>query len=147
MDASHLYSSRVYPPKSPERTSATDSFESFLHPVARLAVHPVSYCPTSDLPRDSPTPRVFPAGVLQTVFLGSARSKQSVRALFQTVTRLRNRARQGRWAVHKNTEGIRIKCKAACGAGTEPNSLVCPGPVAWQRNRCENAGRKNRATA
>src|SRR6266436_2726007 len=97
MDASHLYSSRVYPPKPPERASAADSFVSFLDPVALLAVHPVSYCPTSDLPRDSTTPRRFPAGVLQTVFLGSARSKQSVKLLFQTVTRLRDRACQGRW--------------------------------------------------
>jgi len=32
MDASDLYSSRVYPPKSPERASAADSFVSFLYP-------------------------------------------------------------------------------------------------------------------
>src|SRR5882762_9523628 len=63
-------------------------------------------------PRASTIPRRFPAGVLQTVFLGRARSKQSVKLLFQTVTRLRDRACQGRWAVHENTEGIRVKCKA-----------------------------------
>src|SRR6202043_4253922 len=103
------------------------SFVSFLRPVARLAVHPVSYCPPSDLPKDRTTPLRFPAGVLQTVFLGGARSKQSVKLLFQTVTRLRDRACQGRRAVHKNTEGIRVKCKAACGGRIEPNSLVCPG--------------------
>src|SRR5882762_2731294 len=99
MDASHLYSSRVYPPKSPEQASAADSFLGFLDPVALLAVHPVSYSPTSDLPRDSTTPRRFPAGVLQTVFLGRARGKQSVNALFQTVTRLRDRACLGWTAV------------------------------------------------
>src|SRR5882762_7682446 len=51
MDASHLYSSRVYPPKSPKQASTADSFVSFCNPVALLALHPVSYCPTSDLPK------------------------------------------------------------------------------------------------
>jgi len=28
-------------------------------------------------------------------------------------------------AVHENTEGIRAKCKAGCGARNDPKSLVC----------------------
>src|SRR5207302_3982787 len=56
MDASHLYSSRVYPPKPAKQASTTDSFVSFVDPVALLALHPVSYCPTSDLQSDKTTP-------------------------------------------------------------------------------------------
>jgi len=117
MDASHLYSSRVYPPKSPEQASAADSFLGFLDPVALLAVHPVSYSPTSDLPRDSTTPRRFPAGVLQTVFLGRARGKQSVNALFQTVTRLRDRACQGWAAVHEILKEFAQNVKQSVAGG------------------------------
>src|SRR5437773_11170631 len=51
MDASHLYSSRVCPPKPTKQASATDSFVCFFVPVALPALHPVSYCPTSDLPK------------------------------------------------------------------------------------------------
>jgi len=72
--------------------------------------------------RDSTTPRRYPAGVLQTVFLGRVRGKQSVNALFQTVTGLQDRAYQGWRDVHKNSEGIRSKCKAGCGADGWPVS-------------------------
>jgi hypothetical protein len=59
---------------------------------------------------------------MQTVFLGRVRGKQSVNALFQTVTGLQDRAYQGWRDVHKNSEGIRAKCKAECGADGWPVS-------------------------
>jgi hypothetical protein len=49
-----LYSSQLFPPKSPELTSAADSDlrKNFSAPVARLAAFPASYrSPTLNLPK------------------------------------------------------------------------------------------------
>src|SRR5712664_235480 len=54
----------------------------------------------------APPQRRIPSGVLQTVFPGRVRGKQCVKLLFQTVTRLWDRACHGWWAVHENSEGI-----------------------------------------
>ena len=54
---------------------------------------------------------------MQTVFPGSARGKQSVKLLFQTVTRLWDRACHGWWAVRGDSEGNGGKCKAVGGVG------------------------------
>lgn len=49
MDELHLYSLPLFPPKSPERASAADSFLNSLFPSARFAAFPVFYCSTSYL--------------------------------------------------------------------------------------------------
>src|SRR5882757_6839873 len=114
MDASHLYSSRVYPPKPPERASAADSFVSFLDPVALLAVHPVSYWPTSNLPRDSTTPRRFPAGGTANCIPRKGARQTVCESAVPDSNWTLGQGMPGLVAVHENTEGIRAKCKAGC---------------------------------
>src|SRR5437899_12177479 len=86
MDASHLYSSRVYPPKPPKQASEADSKMNFFDPVALFAAHPVSYYSTSDLPKGQHHPmRNSRRGVLQTLLLGRTPGKLKLRKLLQTV--------------------------------------------------------------
>src|SRR3989441_3406639 len=87
-------------------------------------------------PKGTSTPRRIPAGVLQTVFPGSVRGKQSVSASFQTVTRLWDRRCRTGWAVRKDCAGIRTKCKAECGAG---GWSVCDSLTTHQGERGEDS--------
>src|SRR5215510_4678317 len=95
MVALHLYSLLVCPPRPAKQASTADSKMNFLDPVGRAAAHPVSYCPTSILPTGKQHPMRIGSGVMQTVFLRTTCGKQTLKALFLTVTRLKGRA--GGW--------------------------------------------------
>src|SRR5712692_2738549 len=115
MDASHLYSSRVYPPKPPKQASAADSKMNSFDPDTLFAAHPVSYCPTSDLPKGQHHPmQNSRRGVLQTLFLGRTPGKQTVRTLFQTVTRLWDRLTQG-WVGRVIVQEFGLNVKRSVG--------------------------------
>src|ERR1041385_437714 len=95
MDASHLYSVQLFPPKSPELASApdSDSFDSpqnFSAPVARLAAFPASSrSPTSNPPRDRP-PLQIPSGQFETLFPCAPHCKQPINFLCVKVTTLKS---------------------------------------------------------
>jgi len=59
MDAIASVLSRAYPPSRRSKLRRLIRFENFLLPVALLAVHPVSYCPTIGPPQALSTPRGF----------------------------------------------------------------------------------------
>src|SRR5258708_26157109 len=83
---------------------------------------------------------------MQTVFLGRAHSKQSVKALFQTVTRLRDRTCQAGWTYSKESlkeYGGNVKGRKP---QLRPKKWACPERAAWRQNRHGSGERKSRAT-
>src|SRR5574340_1059415 len=67
---------------------AADSLENSSAPVALFGAFPVSYSPTSDLPRDCSPHADFRPGVKQTLVRGGVPCKQTIPDGFLKVTRL-----------------------------------------------------------
>src|SRR6266436_841441 len=116
MDASHLYSSRIYPPRPSKQASTADSLLNFCTPVALLAVHPVSYCPTSDLPKAHHHPTQFSGrGTANCMPRNSARQTKCDDAVPDSNWTLGQANAGLGWAVRKDCEGIWAECKAQRG--------------------------------